>query len=398
MKRSRAIFAALARGLAFALVLGSGLGLGAAVPAGAVLIASGDGTGNTSAPLDDPGFAHVGDRGGLTAVYIGDGWVLTANHVGTGSLTLGGVTHSVVAGSAIRLEHALGVPTDLKLFRLATDPGLPALEISASPPPMNGLVTLVGNGRDRGAPTTWSGIAGWSWLGSRSLRWGTNRVSERGEDVVLAGSTTRSLSFDFDSGAAAHEAVGATGDSGGAVFVGGAGDSELAGIIFAIYGYVGQPSATSLFGNGTFAADLSYYRAAILDVTSERACSDGTDDDGDGLVDYPADPGCLAAGDPFETNALVACDDGFDSDGDGLVDFPDDPGCRDPLWLAENPACSDGVDNDGDGKIDWNGGPGGGTPDPQCTSAWRNAENGCGLGFELVLLAPLFARLRRLRS
>ena len=49
------------------------------------------------------------------------------------------------------------------------------------------------------------------------------------------------------------------------------------------------------------------------------ACSDGKDNDGDGLVDN-ADPDC----DPV---AILICADGFDNDGDGLVDL-DDPGCN----------------------------------------------------------------------
>jgi hypothetical protein len=387
MKRSRATLAALALAMVCA-----------AAPARGVLIATGDGSGNTTAPADDPGFTHAGVVNGLSAVYLGDGWVLTANHVGTGALTLGGVVHAAIPASAVRLDHAPGVPTDLRLFRLATDPGLSTLEISTSPPPPNGQVTLIGYGRNRGAATSWNGIDGWVWLSSRSLRWGTNRLTQSGQTIVLGGSTVRSLSFDFDEGAAGHEAVAVPGDSGGPVFVGGAASSELAGVMFANSSFQGQPAGTSLFGNGTLAADLSYYRGAILAVTSERACADGSDDDGDGLVDT-ADPGCLDAADPFETNAIVPCDDGFDDDGDGLIDYPDDPGCRDPQWLYEDPKCSDGLDNDGDGGIDWNGGPGGGTPDPQCTTPWRNREaSGCGLGFELVLLAPLLARLRRAKS
>ncbi len=237
-------------------------------------------------------------------------------------------------------------------------------------------VTLIGNGRDRGAATSWNGIAGWSWLSSRSLRWGVNRLTQSGQTIVLGGSTVRSLSFDFDQGAPGHEAVAVTGDSGGPVFVGGAADSELAGLMFANHSYQGQPAATSLFGNGTLAADLSYYRGAILAVTSERACADGSDDDGDGLVDT-ADPGCLDAGDAFETNALVPCDDGFDDDGDGLIDYPDDPGCRDPQWLYEDPKCDDGLDNDGDGKVDF--------PDqyPGCISANDPIEAAqCGDGVD----------------
>jgi subtilisin family serine protease len=61
------------------------------------------------------------------------------------------------------------------------------------------------------------------------------------------------------------------------------------------------------------------------------ACSNGLDDDGDGLVDFPADPGCSGASDTDEFNAPApppaACSNGLDDDGDGLVDYPADPGC-----------------------------------------------------------------------
>jgi hypothetical protein len=62
--------------------------------------------------------------------------------------------------------------------------------------------------------------------------------------------------------------------------------------------------------------------------------------------------------------------------------------------------CNDGIDNDGDGKIDWDGGPGGATPDPQCSGKpfSDREDSGCGLGAELVLLAPLFALRRRKRA
>jgi hypothetical protein len=373
----------------------------AAAPAGAVLIASGDGTGNTSAPPDDPGFANAGVLSGLSSVYLGDGWVLTANHVSVNPVTLGGVDHAPVPGTTIRLEHTAGVYTDLKLFRLVTDPGLPALSIAASPPSVNEPVVMIGHGRNRGTATSWNGHDGWSWGSGRTMRWGTNRVTLTGLNLVISGSTVRSFSLEFnDDGGVTDEAVGVAGDSGGAVFVDNGPGYDLAGLIFAIYSYVAQPSYTSLFGNGSYVADLSYYRSQILAITAERACSDGSDDDGDGLVDL-ADPGCLDVSDAFETNALMNCDDGFDDDGDGLVDWPDDPGCQLPVSVVENPGCDDDLDNDGDGKIDWDGGPSAGTPDPQCVNApWRQMEaqpQSCGLGFELALLVPLLARLARLR-
>jgi hypothetical protein len=384
------------------LALANALFAAAALPAAAVLIASGDGSGNTSAPPVDPGFVNAGILSNNSAVYLGDGWVLTANHVSVGPVTLGGVAHAAVPGTTVRLNYSSGVPSDLKLFRLATDPGLESLVIAASLPVLDEPVVMIGHGRNRGAATSWDVYEGWLWGSGRTLRWGTNQVTDRSLDVVLGGSTVRSFSLDFDDdGGATDEAIVATGDSGGPVFTEGGPGFELAGILFAYYAHVGQPGSTALFDNGSFAADLSWYRPQILTVSAERACGDGGDDDGDGLVDV-ADPGCLDAADAFETNALAVCDDGFDSDGDGLVDWPDDPGCRNLQALYENPQCDDGLDNDADGKIDWDGGPGAATPDPQCADMpWRNLEiqaSGCGLGFELALLLPLFARLRRLRG
>ena len=60
-------------------------------------------------------------------------------------------------------------------------------------------------------------------------------------------------------------------------------------------------------------------------------CSDGIDNDGDGLIDM-ADPGCTAPTDNSEVNVgQPQCSDGIDNDGDGLIDFPADPGCSGTL-------------------------------------------------------------------
>jgi endoglucanase len=59
-------------------------------------------------------------------------------------------------------------------------------------------------------------------------------------------------------------------------------------------------------------------------------CSDGLDNDGDGLTDYPNDPGCVSVLDNNEANpvtALTACADKLDNDNDGLIDYPYDLGC-----------------------------------------------------------------------
>ena len=88
-----------------------------------------------------------------------------------------------------------------------------------------------------------------------------------------------------------------------------------------------------------------------------------------------------------------ACSDQIDNDGDGAIDYPDDPGCRDPNGWTEEPACDDGFDNDGDGAID--------LADLGCSDSWRQDESVCGLGFEIVgFLLPLFwfGRLRHGRG
>jgi hypothetical protein len=68
------------------------------------------------------------------------------------------------------------------------------------------------------------------------------------------------------------------------------------------------------------------------------ACDDNVDNDGDGLVDHPTDPGCTSASDSTETDPTLACDDGADNDGDGTVDFPQDLGCLARTDTTEGPA------------------------------------------------------------
>jgi murein DD-endopeptidase MepM/ murein hydrolase activator NlpD len=73
------------------------------------------------------------------------------------------------------------------------------------------------------------------------------------------------------------------------------------------------------------------------------ACSDGCDNDGDGLRDYPRDLECSSPSDSAETitanplptptvtptpaPSIALCSDGIDNDSDGKTDYPNDPGC-----------------------------------------------------------------------
>jgi len=134
------------------------------------------------------------------------------------------------------------------------------------------------------------------------------------------------------------------------------------------------------------------------------ACTNGVDDDGDGLVDFPADKGCLSPEDEGERSFDFQCDNGLDDDSDGATDFPADPRCLVPAWLSETTACDDRADNDGDGHVDWNGGSVEGypaTPDPECAGDPSRSEHPwyCGLGFEVaIVVLPLTQAARRWRK
>ncbi|MDC0295799.1 hypothetical protein OAL20_00575 [bacterium] len=65
-----------------------------------VIISSGDGSRNTTAPGDDSGRSNVCKRGSSSGIYPGNRWVLIGKHVGAGSLTLGETPYNAEAGTA----------------------------------------------------------------------------------------------------------------------------------------------------------------------------------------------------------------------------------------------------------------------------------------------------------
>ncbi|MBW2272599.1 MAG: hypothetical protein JRG96_04970 [Deltaproteobacteria bacterium] len=94
-------------------------------------------------------------------------------------------------------------------------------------------------------------------------------------------------------------------------------------------------------------ADTSCW--GVLDNAESSECSDGLDNDGDGATDHPDDPSCYG---PFSVHEATGCADGIDNNGDGLTDYPDDLGCAGSFDSLEAVECWDGIDNDGDGLTD----------------------------------------------
>jgi Trypsin len=257
--------------------------VGAAVVADsaqAVIISAGNGSGNTSAPADDPGWANVGARGSGSAIYLGNRWVLTANHVGAGSTVFQGVAYGAVPDSQIQLVNPAGIgfnaPTDLLLYRIDGSPPLPSLTIDTVVPGVGSDVVLIGRGRDRSPnasywTSTWvssptpSTYTGFGWGTSNTMRWGTNTIDFINELQSISNTSERAFAMDFDAAGTPYEAQGASGDSGGAVFYKNpsTGKWDLAGLMFAINVFGGQPSGTAVYGNVTYAADLAIYRDQI---------------------------------------------------------------------------------------------------------------------------------------
>jgi hypothetical protein len=80
------------------------------------------------------------------------------------------------------------------------------------------------------------------------------------------------------------------------------------------------------------------------DLPSQMQCLNHLDDDNDGLVDYPNDPGCDSPEDGDESNSEIftlpfsgwprptfpPCHNHIDDDNDGFIDYPADPDCHSP--------------------------------------------------------------------
>ena len=104
------------------------------------------------------------------------------------------------------------------------------------------------------------------------------------------------------------------------------------------------------------------------DSASAAPCSDGVDNDNDGMTDFPEDLGCVGQNDDSEDSLPSAkCQDGRDNDSDGKIDYPVDPGCFAPQADDETddcptgpqcPQCADNIDNDDNGVMDYPNDPG----------------------------------------
>lgn len=257
----------------------------------AVAIDTGDGSGNTTPPVDDFGFASVGVTGAVgnrTGVHLGSGWVITADHVGAHPIVFDGTTYDPVADSGVQLTNASGPAPDLFIFRVNPVPPIDGVTLASQPATIGEEIFCAGNGLNREATKTQWNLSweefppptyeGYKYSSGRAMRWGRNEVSDVGNDLVIGSRTTRTIETDFDENGVTHEFQAWGGDSGGACFAERGGVWELMGVMYArsVYGdpdgpgpLPDQPNNTVAYGNTTLIGDVFFYRDQIEDLAPQ---------------------------------------------------------------------------------------------------------------------------------
>jgi hypothetical protein len=150
-----------------------------------------------------------------TGVYLGNRYVLTAGHVGPlASVKVGYVDYLLDSSPAVAIGTA-----DMKLVRLASDPGLGGVRLNSNPSADGGAAHLVGYGVGR-APSSLLGTSPVTWGDSSTAtkRWGTNFVDGAIGAALVGGYTSDLLRTQFNSNAGVNEAALTIYDSGSALF------------------------------------------------------------------------------------------------------------------------------------------------------------------------------------
>jgi hypothetical protein len=117
-----------------------------------------------------------------------------------------------------------------------------------------------------------------------------------------------------------------------------------------VFGLI-APGEDCVPGDPVFRCDTSLNFECIASVPGGPTrcvaglCSDGDDNDGDAITDWPFDPGCDDVLDNDETDpaSTPECYDATDNDADALTDYPSDPGCEDTADDLELDQCVPGL-------------------------------------------------------
>jgi hypothetical protein len=212
---------------------------------------SGWGTGNTNNGWDYVG--QVGGANDASGVYLGNGWVITAGHVGALDFTLGTNTYATNGTSftSFSFTNAGTVyAADLNLFKISTT----SIQGNSLLPTNNLIIPSWYTGTRNTLVMIGYGDAS----GGRQKSWGTNTVTINNLLVPLDGSPYTTVDFGTAYGQTSYGTNSAklvVGDSGGGAFIKGGSTWFLAGI----------NQANDRNGNSYF-VNLAYYSSEITSV------------------------------------------------------------------------------------------------------------------------------------
>ena len=141
--------------------------------------------------------------------------MLTAGHVGPlTSVKVGLVDYLIDSSPAVAIGTA-----DMKLVRLASDPGLGGVRLNSNPLGDGGEAYLVGYGVGRASSSLLgSNPVTWDDSSTAIKRWGTNFVDGARGGIQVGGYISDLLRTEFNSDAGASEAALTIYDSGSALF------------------------------------------------------------------------------------------------------------------------------------------------------------------------------------
>lgn len=207
--------------------------------------------------------ATVGSIGG-SAVHLGGGWMITADHVGLIAFTtFDGATFYNRDVSVAPIQ--IGA-TDMKLFRLTTIPPVSAATVYSGSAENTGPATLIGFGRGRD-PNSVVGSSTVAWsnsLNTSAKRWGLNRPAALITDSYTLNSklyeqqTILTVLGSDPTGLGGNEAAVLTHDSGSGMFQQINGVWYLIGLAVRV-----EVSGSSEFGNDDISSptrgDLNYF-------------------------------------------------------------------------------------------------------------------------------------------
>lgn len=208
-----------------------------------------------------PFWKNIGQIERSTGIYMGNGYVLTAAHVGPGPFRTGdGRIYPALAQPVTYFRNFDDSQADLCLFRVqvtSSDPlaSYPVIPLTTMPPRKGTALILIGGGA--GSKSSGKRFA---WSDDYRVRWGLNTI-EKVYSVTMPTSRYASFGFGTRFERTGGHCQAAPGDSGGAAFHFNPSSKrwELAGVIVAVDSRFGGAE----FGNQTYIADPALFRREL---------------------------------------------------------------------------------------------------------------------------------------